>query len=428
MTVEAEIRRRILQRGCITLAEFMELALFWPRGGYYMDPQNVGAMGDFYTSPHAHPAFGALLAVQLHQMWQVMGEPDPFNVVELGAGNGLLCRDLLTYAINLPGRFAPSLRYLCLDRQPNAGLERAMPPEARGLDAARIAGAAPSASLEEGRSSGMPLRDIQGCFLSNEFLDSFPVHQVTSLEGRLMEIYVTLEGGELATTLGMPSTPALADRLDCRGIQLANGQTAEISLGIERWVEQVADVLDAGFVLTIDYGHTAPELFSPKQRPRGTLTTFYRHTQTDAPLQRIGRQDMTAQVDFTTVIEAGRRVGLEPLGLITQGRFLSNLGLGPFKQRLRSLGLERRHSLANNAGMLEIARPGGLGDFKVLAQGKNVGHPPLWGFEPSEQIAALARELPIPLLKEDHLPLAEARYPHVGLEFDEWWPGGRNAS
>lgn len=433
MTVEEEIRRRIRERGTITFAEFMDLALYWPKGGYYSGPQSIGMSGDFYTSSHVHPAFGALLALQLHQMWQLLGEPDTFTVVEMGAGNGLLCRDLVTYATNLPGGFSRSLRYVCLDRTGTGGVEREIsmkseippeiPPEIPMV--ARIAAMfRPHAPLER-QHRGIPLRGIKGCFLSNEFLDAFPVHQVTLEGGSLQEVYVSLRDGELATTLGEPSTPALAARLDALGIALAEGQTAEISLGTEAWVSQVAESLDSGFVLTIDYGHLAAGLYSPDRR-RGTLTTYYRHTQTDSPLQRIGRQDMSAQVDFTTVIDAGCRSGLEPMGLTTQRRFLNNLGLEEFRRGLRPLGLSQGRFLANNAGMLDLARANGLGDFKVLAQGKNVGGSDLWGFAASAHAAALARELPVPLLREDHLPLLEGRYPHVGTEFDESWTFGQD--
>ena len=427
MSAEAEIRRRILHRGAITFAEFMDVALFWPQGGYYLDRQTVGASGDFYTSPHAHPVFGALLATQLYQMWQLMGEPDPFTVVEMGAGSGLLCRDLLDYAANLPGNFARSVRYICMDRQRAAGAERDQAIGGREPGAARIAAMVPapisSGLLDQGKQLTIPLRGVRGCFFSNELLDAFPVHQLSQVEGHLKETYVTLKGDELATTLDAPSTTALADRLESLGIELAEGQTVEISLGIEYWSEQVADSLDAGFVLTIDYGHLAPELYSAERRPRGTLTTYYRHAQTDVPLQRIGRQDMTAQVDFTTVAESGRRFGLEPLGLASQRKFLANLGLEQFRRRLNSLGLDQRRFLANNAGMLEIARPGGLGDFKVLVQSKNVERPVLWCFEPSEEAVEMAQKKPVPLLRTDHIPLAEARYPHAGMECDQPWPG-----
>lgn len=406
MTAEGEIRRRIGQMGAITFAEFMEVALFWPQGGYYLGPERSGPSGDYYTSSMAHPAFGAVLAVQLYQMWSLLGHPDPFTVVELGAGNGSLCRDLVTYAHHLPPQFARALQYICLERRAAAGIERDLHSDVGAPHVNRLAAA------------GIPLRGIRGCFLSNEFLDSFPVHRVTLCQGKLREVYVTLRGEELAETLGEYSTPALAARLAGLGIQLAEGQSAEINLGLDGWAEEVAAALEAGFVLTIDYGHSAAELYSSARRPRGTLTTFYRHVQTDAPLRRIGRQDITAQVDFTSVANAGRRVGLEVLGYTSQRGFLGNLGLGEWQQLLASLGLSPRQLQANRAGMLDLARPGGLGDFKVLAQGKGVGQPELWGFNSSAEASALVAGLPVPLLAEHHLRLLEGRYPHMGLELE----------
>ena len=410
MSAEAEIRRRIREKGAITFAEFMEVALFWPQGGYYLGPERVGPSGDYYTSPIAHPAFGALLAVQLCQMWSLLGRPSPFTVVELGAGSGALCRDLVVYADHLGAEFARSLRYICLERRAAAGMERDLHSDVVAPAVARIAAA------------GVPLRGIRGCFLSNEFLDSFPVHRVTLCQGKLREVYVTLRGEELAETLGEPSTPALAARLEGLGIELAEGQAAEINLGLEGWAEEAGAALVAGFVLTIDYGHPAAELYSLARRPRGALTTFYRHVQTDAPLRRIGRQDMTAQVDFTSVGNAGRRVGLELLGYTSQRQFLRNLGLEEWQRRLSSLGLPQRETQANRAGMLDLARPGGLGDFKVVAQGKKVGQAKLWGFDPSEEASASVAGLPVPLLAGHHLRLLEGRYPQQVVEFERLWP------
>lgn len=406
MSAEGEIRRRIRERGSIAFAEFMDLTLFWPHGGYYLGPERVGPAGDYYTSPLAHPAFGALLAVQLLQMWQLLARPSPFTVVELGAGNGLLGRDLVAYSAHLPAEFHRSLRYLCLDRRAAPGVERDLPGEGRLATAS------------------VPLRGIRGCFLSNEFLDAFPVHQVTVRQGRLQEVYVTLNGEELAETLAEPSTPELAARLEGLGIALAEGQTAEINLGLEGWAGEVAAALEAGFVLTIDYGQPAEVLYSSERRRRGTLTTFYRHAQTDAPFRHIGHQDITAQVDFTSVADAGRRVGLEVLGSNTQRQFLLNLGLGDWQRRLASLGLPYRQAQANRTGMLDLVRPGGLGNFTVLAKGKNVALPTLWGFYPSLEAPALAAELPVPLLTAEHLPLLEGRYPQADLEFEveNLWP------
>ena len=405
MSAEAEIRRRIAEKGRITLAEFMEVALYWPDGGYYSQRDPIGGSGDYYTSPLAHPAFGALIAVQLFQMWRLLERPPVFHVIEPGAGTGRLCLDVLSYAAQLPDGFGDSLLYVCVDRGITQG-------EGTPEDGAHRVAAA-----------GLPFRPVEGCVLSNELLDAFPVHQVTVQGGALKEVYVTVDGDDLIVVAGEPSTIRLADRLDSLGISLQEGQTAEVNLGLDRWVEEASQTLSRGFVLTVDYGRTAADLYSAEQRFRGTLTTYYRHTQTDAPLQRIGLQDMTAQVDFTSLIELGRREGLEPLGYTTQGEFLSNLGLARFRRRLSSLGLTQRDVMANNSGMLDLARSGGLGDFKVLAQGKNVGHPALWGFNATGEALEMAEQAPVPLLGDRHLRVAEARYPHLasGYEYLQSW-------
>ena len=408
---EAEVRKRIEEQGGITFAEFIELALFWPQGGYYLSGDPIGHAGDFYTSPQVHPAFGTLLAIQLFQMWELLDRPDPFTVVELGASNGLLCRDVAVCADVLADKFASSLRYVCVDRRATSGLEATLPEDHSTVKASRIA------------ASGIPFQRVVGCFLSNEFLDSFPVHQVTMCPEGLREVYVTQEGGELGTCLREPSNPALAARLETLEIDLAEGQTAEICLDLDPWAEDIARSLEAGFVLTVDYGHEGAELYSSERRHRGTLTTFYRHTQLDAPLRHIGHQDITAQVDFTSVIEAGRRNGLESLGIVTQGRFLRNLGLSQMQQRLARLNLPQHAAQANRAGMLDLARAGGLGEFKVLAQAKGMGRAGLWGFSPASEASDLADRIPVPLLTSQHLSLLEGRYPAPERQWEEYLPG-----
>ncbi len=416
MTPEAEIRRRIREQGPITFAQFMDVALFWPQGGYYVARDPIGAGGDYYTSPLVHPAFGALLAAQLYQMWLLLDRPAPFTVAELGAGAGRLALDITGYSRHLPAGFAQALRYLCLDRRAGHGLDRRLPSQ-DGPPVRRIAAA------------GVPLRGLRGCILSNELLDAFPVHQVTLREGRLQEVYVALEEDALVTALGAPSTPRLAQRLHEVGVALAEGQTAEINLGLEAWAQEVSAALDAGFVLTIDYGHPATELYSLERRHRGTLVTYHRHLQTDAPLRNIGQQDITAQVDFTALVNAGHRAGLAPLGFTTQRRFLDNLGLGRFQRRLATLGVARRELEANRAALVALARPGGLGDFKVLAQGKNAGSPELWGFAPGEPVAALLEAMPVPLLTPQHLRLSAGRYPlgEAEVALEELWGGAEPA-
>ena len=401
MTAEAEIRRRIAAFGPITFAEFMEATLYHPDGGYYTSGERVGAAGDFYTSPSVHPSFGGLLAVQLFQMWALLGQPDPFIVAEPGAGNGLLCRDIVTAAAGFPDRFCRSLRYVCLDRRPNPGCEQGLPGVSRIV------------------SSGLPLRGMVGCVLSNELLDAMPVHQITMAQGRLREVYVALDGETLVTQTGEPSTPLLAQRLAGLGIELVEGQTAEVNLPLGGWVEAAAQSLERGFVLTIDYGRPAGELYSATERLRGTLTTFAAHLQTDRPLERIGQQDMSAQVDFTTLARAGAQAGLDFLGYANQAAFLHNLGLGQLERRPPTG--PPRQAQASRVGMRELAKPGGLGDFKVMAQGKNVDAPELWGFHPSEQAADLAAQLPAPVPTPEHLDLLAGRYPAREVEFEMTW-------
>lgn len=405
MNLEEEIHRRIRERGRITFAEFMELTLFWPAGGYYRAENPIGSSGDYYTSPHVHPAFGSLLAVQLFQFWQLLGRPDPFTVLELGAGDGTLCLDVVEWGKALPVPFGRALRYVCVDLQKAPGVE-AGPAGGADRGVSRVAAAAP------------PFRKFKGCLVSNEFLDSLPVHQVTKRNGRLQEVYVSAADEGLAPSLGEPSDPALASRFESLGIDLTEGQTAEISLGLDSQVQKAVQCLEAGFILNVDYGHLAAELYSPERRYRGTLTTYYRHVQTDAPFNRIGKQDITAQVDFTSVISAGRRAGLETLGLTSQRRFLKNLGLDRLLERLRTLHISQKIKDANRAGMLDLVRPGGLGGFKALVQSKGAAAPNIWGLEPSPEAQALAGELPVPLLTSRHLRWLEGRYPASDLEFE----------
>jgi len=426
-TAEKEIRRRIAVRGAITFAEFMGLALYWPGGGYYTGTQDpIGATGDFYTSPLVHPAFGALLSIQLFQMWRLMDRPNPFILLELGAGNGLLCRDIAEYSRNLPGGFSNSLSYICLDARSRPGLERTLSATGGNPDISRIAAGVGGLGSVEPRA-GLPLAKFRGCVLSNELLDAFPVHQVKLERGKLLEAYVALQQGELAIIHDEPSTPApeLANRLNELGVALAEGQTVEICLGLPDWARMVSEALEAGFVLTVDYGREAEELYSNELRPKGTLTTFFRHTQTDAPLRRIGYQDITSQVDFTAVMNEGRRFGLQPLGYSTQKEFLHNLGIQRWQRGLTSLGLPQGQTEANRAGMVDLLRPGGLGDFKVLVQAKGVSNTALWGFQTGDrehELDALLDSLPPPLMTPDHLNLKQGLNTGGEFQLEGYWP------
>ena len=414
MSAEQEIRRRIAAEGQITFGEFMEVALYWPDGGYYASSRNadslrrggpeqpqrvqvseerIGASGDYFTSPLAHPAFGALVAVQLYQMWRILDCPSVFTVLEPGAGDGLLCRDVLDYAGQVSREFRDSLRYICIDRGVKAGHEQ-------GLEGAhRIV------------SNTLPVRAVVGCVLSNELLDAFPVRQVVMEPEGLREVYVSQVGGILFAFTDYTFDVGPVTRLMALEFVPAEGQTVEVNVQLASWTDRASRALERGFVLTIDYGRNAEELYSPEERFRGTLTTYYRHVQTDSPLERIGRQDITSQVDFTSVIRLGEHAGLDFLDITDQRSFLGNLGMGDMLERLQSAVPDRMEYTANRRGMLELVTPDGLGNFKALAQGKNVGDPSLWGFEPSDEARKLVAGLTAPVLTERHLNLRQGLNP-----------------
>ena len=402
-SVQDVLKERIARHGPVSFSEFMELALYWPRGGYYAEAASERHPADFFTAPAAHPAYGALLSLQLEEMWQFLGRPPLFTIVEPGAGTGLLSLDILRYAQYLEPGFQRAVRYCAIDRSP---LHR------HGREVS------PGAGVEWIQAAGMPLRGFTGCVLSNELLDAFPVHRVTVCEGRLQELFVGYENGQFVEVIGEPSTAALDARLEAEGVTLDNGQRAEICLALEPWIQDAAASLERGFVLTVDYGHPAQALYAPERR-QGSLRCYYRHTLSGNPYDRVGAQDITAHVDFTAVMALGERHGLNNHGLESQGLFLTNLGLAGLQRKLAGQGLRQRERDANRMGMLELGRAGGMGEFKVLVQSKGIHQARLTGLEgASPAWSQRLEELPLPLLGEEHMKLMEARYPHTAWQWE----------
>ena len=378
-TPEDEIRKRIASNGLITFAEFMEVALYHPNGGYYTCDRQDTTYRDYYTSPSAHPAFSALIAIHLETMWKALDQPAPFHVVEMGAGRGLLARDISEYAEQHLPAFSRAMSYIAVDK-----------------------------------ASEETPHGLVGCVLSNELIDAFPFHRFEIKSGRLVELCVDVDDdGRLHSVPGEPSTPLLSQRLDRLGAELPHGTRGEINLRIDQWARQVAAIIDKGFVLTIDYGYEANELYSPK-RSRGTLQTYYKHTSGSSPYQWIGRQDITAHVDFTTVIEEGRDAGLKPLYLMTQAEYLDRLGLKIWAAKLRERDMSPRDVRANAMAMRDLVEPEGFGGFKALIQEKGTR---LGDVEGLFQAHEYVERLPMPLLQSDHVPLYEGTYPSNAWDF-----------
>jgi SAM-dependent MidA family methyltransferase len=226
-----------------------------------------------------------------------------------------------------------------------------------------------------------PFQNVVGCILCNELIDNFPVHRFAIHDGIVKEVFVTLAGGNLAEVLDEPSSPRIAKRLAGLGLSLPEGYRGEVNLAMEDWTSQLARTLDRGFVLTIDYGQLAADLYS-HENTQGTLVCFDRHVASSDPYQHIGQQDITAQVDFTSLMRLGDRHGLATVGYVLQSQFLTNLGFSSFLDSLQTQDLSAARMELGRMAMMSLVDPDEYGGFKVLAQAKGIGlGTELLGFE-----------------------------------------------
>jgi SAM-dependent MidA family methyltransferase len=298
-----------------------------------------------------------MIARQIAEMAQRCGG-GPLTVIEQGAGKGVLAYDVLS-ALDRAGGPVSRLPYLIVERSP-AMVERQRRMLEPWAASRRIAWA-------EALPSG-----IDGCVLSNELVDAFPVHRVVGQSGRLAELHVGLAGDGFADLVAPPSTPELDAYLQRVGVALTDGQQAEINLAASDWMRTVGRALRRGFVLTVDYGYQAEELYAPHRR-RGTLLAYHRHRTNEAFYERIGRQDLTAHVDWTTLVLVGREVGLKPTGWADQTSFLLGLGVAEAAESCLAAATddaERERLLAGIRGVLD---PRDMGrTFQVLIQHKGL--------------------------------------------------------
>ena len=367
----------IRERGPLTVAAFMDLALYDSELGYYARAaQRSGRAGDFFTSVDVGPLFGELLEVQLADMYERLQAADPglqtCELVEAGCGNGRLSADILRAAKAHHPDFYGAIQLHLVEASA----------------AARAAQAATLGDVGDRLASSGPAlpESFEGVLIANELLDALPVHQVVMRADGLKEVYVSRQssvrspvtGDRLLTTVeGEPSTPALAEYLDRLGVALAPGWRVEINLRAVDWIRDAARRLRRGFMILIDYGHDARELYSPTHST-GTLTTFLKHRSggpegsADAPpwLQQPGEQDLTAHVDFTSVRAAAEAGGMTAIAFLDQTYFLMGL-LG---------GLPQPQAALRNPQLKTLMLPGGIGStHKVLILGKGVGAPALRG-------------------------------------------------
>ena len=374
---ESRLADLIRDRGPLTVAAFMDYALYDPENGYYARAaRRSGRAGDFFTSVDVGPLFGELLEIQLAELFAILQTSDfrlqTFDLVEAGAGNGRLSADILSAARERDPHFYDAIRLHLVEA---SGEARRAQTATLGDTADRLA------------SSGASLpSSFEGVLIANELLDAMPVHQVVMREQGLKEVYIDVGGPgmpALRTIEGPLSTPALAEHLAHAGAELQSGWRVEINLRAVEWIRDAARRLRRGFIIVIDYGHDARELYSPTHAA-GTLTSFRGHRSagpessaaTPPWLQSPGEQDITSHVDFTSLRAAAESDGLQTLGFLDQTYFL----LGLIEDRNVALNGPRYDDNKRRRALKTLVMPGGLGStFKVMIFGNGAGTPALRG-------------------------------------------------
>ncbi len=368
----AAISSEITRNGPIPFVRLMELALYHPLYGYYMrqsdsvEHERIGWSGDFYTSSDVHPILGRAIATQARQMDEVLGCPAPFTIVEMGAGKGLLARDCLAAIHDDQDDFASRVRYVLIERSPVM----------RNLQRQNLAPWLGKTGLVTWMDDldRLAPQSVTGLFLSNELIDAFPVHRVQVKDGRTEELYVDYRDGHFVECLKPLSKAALAHYLQRLNTVWPEGYRTEVNLLAVDWMEQVGRRMGRGFVLTVDYGHTAQDLYG-SDRKDGTFLCYFRQQANDDPFIRVGEQDMTAHVDFSSLASVGETQGLHVTGFTNQMSFLMGLGAEEMIGRLDP------ESPAFRAA-IHLLKPNGMGStFKVLIQHKGIGRPQLDGLK-----------------------------------------------
>jgi SAM-dependent MidA family methyltransferase len=349
-------------KGWISFARYMELALYEPGLGYYSGgAAKLGSAGDFVTAPEISTLFGKTLARQVAQILS-MGVS---QIIEFGAGTGKLAIDLLSELESfniLPDRYqiielSGDLR----DRQ-QAAIQKHLPhlfPRVQWFD-----------HLPD---------NINGVIIGNEVLDAMPVHLVTMKNNSIHERGVTVH----ENTFGWKDQPAAGTLLDqAQALHLPDDYVTEINLAAPAFIATLADKLQRGAMIFVDYGFGQSEYYHP-QRNRGTLMCHYRHHAHDDPFYLPGLQDITAHVDFTQIASTGIDHGLQLLGYTTQASFLINCGITEILGEVPSENAAEYLPLANQAQRL--LSPAEMGElFKVIALGKGIQEP-LIGFKSGDR-------------------------------------------
>jgi SAM-dependent MidA family methyltransferase len=345
-----EVLATIRRDGPVTFAAWMERALYHPEHGYYSSGRaQIGRAGDYFTNVSVGPLFGRLMAAQFREMWEVMGRPEEFTVVEQGAHSGEFARDVLEAA-----RDWEQLRYCICEPFPV-------------LEARQRETLAEFTTKTRWCSAPAGLGGFVGVHFSNELFDALPVHVVRWTGAEWLERYVGERDGEFQWVDLALSSERLTERVAAIPHPLPDGYVTEVNLAALDVIADIAQQLTRGFVVVVDYGFARDEFYAP-HRSSGTLRSYSGHRVFDSPLELMGAADITTHVEWTSVIEQAQSCGLQVAGFADQHHFITGL---------LAAGLVPPNEATSGRALQTLLHPAQLGmKFQYLVLTKGVSSKP----------------------------------------------------
>jgi SAM-dependent MidA family methyltransferase len=387
MGLETRIRERIHREGAISFAEYMEFALYEPTEGFFTRGGGAGRAGrDFVTSPEVGSLFGMVIARALDDAWRRMGEPDPFVVVEAGAGRGRLAADVVRAAPACSG----ALRYVLVERSASLREEQRerlpLEPPDEALGPFMVSDDGESSEPVPGRGpivvalDDLPAVRLRGVVLANELFDNLPVHVVERApDGGWLEVRVTTDGDRFVEVL-VPASPPIAAEADlvAEGAVVDVGARIPVPIAARAWLERVAAMLVRGEVILFDYVDTVSKLAARGQE--SWMRTYRAHQRGGDPLDAPGTQDITCDLPLEYLRTIAERVGLPIREYVPQREWMGHHGIAELVAEGDTMWQEGAArgdlvALAGRSRGVEAAAltdPGGLGAHRVLVLRKAV--------------------------------------------------------
>jgi SAM-dependent MidA family methyltransferase len=382
VNLEAKISARIRREGSISFADFQAMALYDEPDGFFAAGGGAGRSGsDFVTSPEVGTLFGRLVARHLDEAWRVLGEPEPFVVVEAGAGRGQLAADVL----RAEPACAPALRYVLVERSARLRADQrehltlepadeALGPFAHRADPDEAPIVVPGSGPIVSGLDDLPAMALDGVVIANELLDNLPVHLVERADGSWLEVRVGLDDDDHLCETLVPAPPELASEADhvSAGADVPDRGRLPVPVAITEWLERVAALLDRGEVLLVDYADDVRGLVQRGQTE--WLRTYAGHGRGAAPFDAPGRQDITCDVPIEFLRWASERAGFTIASETTQAEWLAGLGIDELVAEGDDTWRARAHlgdleAVAGRSRGVEAAAltdPTGLGAHRVV--------------------------------------------------------------